>query len=157
MDDMLDALRYLMWSVHDDMHTPVDGPLEMWGLSAMFPGYGAPKYYMPDGTKTTTRPKDGEKFAKFDAATGTYEEWMWDDVDGQWHNISSGKPNAKNTATFLFPPMICPMDLDGLYDNSGMEDVSAYAQPPPIKCECGAAAVGSDRHSTWCMKFSAQP
>ena len=90
-------------------------------------------YTMPDGTKGYRRPSDGEIFNL--TKNGVVEStWQWDDLHEKWYNISSGKPNDTNTATF---PPIWDKDF-----NTSLK-----------KCECGSEAVGSPKHSSWCQLY----
>lgn len=110
---------------------------------------------MPDGTKTNTKPKDGEKFAIVDMITGTQTDWMWDDFQDLWFNVSSGnKPNKQNTATFAIPPSYKYSIYRFDNDKEAMSFDLEFNKSLGIKCECGSEKCGSDRHSTWCPKFA---
>lgn len=97
-------------------------------------------WHMPDGTKTSHEPKDGQVWTKWDAV-GNGETWMWDGLKQQWFNISSGRPTPQNTRTFAIS---CPMD-----DSDGIQ----HSRYNP-ECECGSEKCGSDKHSSWCPKFA---
>lgn len=114
-------------------------------------GQTLPTFHMPDGTKTTNRPKDGQVWTKWDANQNPIETWQWDDFLCQWFNISSGKPTQHNTKTFAIN---CPMDLDNLeLDDDWRKDKATITKISTFKCNCGSEAVGSPRHSHWCDKY----
>jgi hypothetical protein len=98
-------------------------------------------YVYPDGTKSTTRPTDGQVFIVWDNATQKSQStWQWDDYMGQWFNASTGQPNKHNTATFVVPPpAISDEEAEQLM--KALEVGNTVKGPLTIyvpKCECGA-------------------
>lgn len=98
-------------------------------------------YTMPDGTKTTTKPKDGTVFYIWDANQNIKAVYQYDDLKSQWYDVTptSSKP-------LYIPP---PAGFD------------SYPMPYSIsldkaKCECGSEKTGSNRHSAWCQKYTEQ-
>lgn len=136
-----------------------NGLPKMIGLSAFL--NAVQTWHMPDGTKTATKPRDGAVWTKFDPANGD-ETWQWDGQLEQWFNVSSGKPGAHNTKTFVVPQPICPMDLDNMdafdleLEKSGLYEPRT-GRKQARSCECGSEKCGSNKHSSWCPKFSPSP
>lgn len=126
---VLDATRYILQCLFDDMNIESDPNLKMIGLNAFLSA--SQSWHMPDGTKTLNRPPDGTIVSQYDSKGG-YTTWQWDDHFEQWFNVSSGKPTAHNTRTF---PVGFELTLK------------------EFECECGSEAVGSSKHSSWCKKF----
>lgn len=127
----------------------VHGQPTMLGLSAFLNAIQT--WFMPDGTKSVYRPKDGQQETTFDGL-GAATIWEWDDFQETWHNVSSGKPNKYNTATF---PAKGPRDPFFDIDDEHIDYVPVYSwKDEEPKCECGSEKSGSNRHSTWCKKFT---
>lgn len=123
---MIDALKYL------------SSP----NIVGMYPfPFGAPQVWLfPDGTKSTTKPKDGQTCSNTDPMTGNFIEWVWDDVKQQW--FVKNPLNPIYTYKVVYNPKI------------EFHDVKiTIGDLPEVKCDCGSHAVGSPRHSTWCKKY----
>lgn len=162
MDDMQDALRYLISSIQRDEaeaeeYFRIFGAPKMIGLGAfldsqqiagMFPyiGNGLRIWVMPDGTKTVHRPKDGVVVLNTDPNTGLDVYWQWDDCSVSWFNVTTGPTTNHNTATFIVPP----------YQKDGYHLDNDFEIKKTPKCECGSDAVGSPRHSSWCQKYDSK-
>lgn len=91
--------------------------------------YPFPTYTLPDGTKTYYKPKDGQVFTTNDG-----EHWMYDGLYEQWLRKRS----------------IPKRDDDPVHPDFEQDMALAKKQGP---CECGAAKVGSPKHSSWCCKY----
>lgn len=108
-------------------------------------------WYMPDGTKTSNRPKDGQVMQTLDSH-GNGTTWQWDDLLESWHNVSSGKPTQQNTQTFYYQAVFSPTDLDNV-DLSNEWCKAKVTKMPTLKCGCGSEKVNSPKHSPYCDKY----
>lgn len=114
-------------------------------------------YTYPDGAKSSRRPKDGEKFDLVDGYGAVDSTWEWDDFLEQWFNISSGRPNKHNTATFAtgqaayhYYPGMTPSERE----NAEFERPPIHAEPKlDNPCKCGGWAVKATRHAHYCPLF----
>lgn len=97
-------------------------------------------YPYPDGTTGTARPTDGQIFIEWDKNNNPVDQWMWDDMLGQWYRVTANKP--------VTPPP--PGAVRWFLDKKEVSEILV------AKCECGAEAVGSSGHSSWCGKFTTQ-
>lgn len=111
-------------------------------------------WHMPDGSKTATKPSDGQTWSRFDSSGAEIEKWQWEGTKDCWVNVSSGRPNKQNTATYVIPSQPRPIDLDN-YGESGYMFGEYHSKVAHAikKCECGSEHVGSPRHSSWCSKY----
>ena len=112
-----------------------------------------PKYIYPDGNYSTARPKDGQTFTILDGKTNTTTLWQWDELMGQWFNVTtSNSLTASNTATYAVLGRAARIKVNG-------RDLAGYDESPiaiefSLKCECGSDKINSSHHSTWCPKHS---
>ena len=133
------------------------------GSTLFLDPYSSTKFYtMPDGNKTTLKPKDGEVF-KHQTDPYNHEEWIWDAVKECW-----GRSNIKQHAKYTGYSHQHVHSSNNLQDDLGELDsyyednIKEYdIDMPPIprfeepKCDCGCAKTyGKDypieRHSFYC-------
>lgn len=106
-------------------------------------------YTYPDGTKSIRRPKDGEIFRVWDPVDQNETVWQWDGYKVSWYNITNKQTPKVVTGSTV------KVFLNGIeLEMAG--DVSYDISMDEPKCECGSEKVGSNKHSTWCQKWSSQ-
>jgi len=86
----------------------------------------------PDGTKSLSAPKDGQVFRCYSANQTKEDCYVWSDKNQNWKWIGA--------------KLLAPVDTPIIIHLGNMDDES--------KCVCGSEASGSNRHSSWCNKFS---
>jgi hypothetical protein len=99
------------------------------------------RYYYPDGTQGTIKPRDGEIFRLTDRTDGSVSEWQYDGYKEQWCRRPTGPT--------VISGIISLNDECEIIDPTGI-DWSGFQ----TKCECGSEKCGSTAHSTWCPKYS---
>lgn len=92
-------------------------------------------YVYPDGTTSAKEPADGTVFYFYDKNQSVIGIYQYDGFLGSWYDITNGTPTRST--------------LD-----DGMVNTALDISKPLMKCECGAEKSGSNRHSTWCKKFT---
>jgi hypothetical protein len=102
------------------------------------------KVYWPDG-KLDTAPRDGEVWI------GKADTYTWDSFFEAWVTGYGGRlvdfSPAGTTQQFAHHAIIS-VPPDPLSD--GRVQKIELEPPQADKCCCGAAAVGSPKHSSWC-------
>lgn len=99
-------------------------------------------YLMPDGTRTATRPQDGDLFTVHDPyGTGNSIEYVWDDYWGEWCPVVS---SIKAPRSWSGGPPVS--------DGSDLDQALTELQSDP-KCDCGTNAPRGQGHSSWCKIY----
>lgn len=92
-------------------------------------------YTYPDGTTSSTRPKDGDKASTYDG-NGAQSTWMWDDLLGQWYRI-------------MITSLPSPVDFGFINVEISITDSLG------TECECGAKHTSSPQlHLSFCPLWS---
>ena len=107
-------------------------------------------YTMPDGNKTSLRPKDGEVF-KHQTDPYNYDEWVWSDDKNCWGRVYLNGYTQEVLCTDVEIEALRKA-LEESQDNFGAGELFF---PEEIECDCGCAATYGDdwpieKHSSYC-------
>lgn len=146
MDDhFLDDIRYAFEANYSNY--PVNFDI----LSVNYYGLSPQRVYTyPDGTPCASRPKDGAKCVVSKPNSLLVDEWQWNHYKDSW--IPTGNSysyHAYYNAAAGYPGKIVPDPPTPLEVLEA--GISAKAS---VKCECGSEKIGSQKHSSWCDKYS---
>lgn len=99
------------------------------------------KFYYPDGMVSVGEPTEGQVFFLWGTnAIHPKEVWQWDSKQKQWLDVTA------SSGLFL---------INEENDSFNLVEEFERMVKEGNKCECGSEAVGSNRHSSWCKKWSA--
>ena len=105
------------------------------------------KYWYPDGTPSLTEPTDGTVFfiwPQSHVGNGhPIAVYRWNSQNQSWLDVTFS--NGRSAHSFIAVEMDDSFNLAEEFERMVREGK---------KCECGAEAVGSNRHSSWCQKWS---
>ena len=100
-------------------------------------------WFYPDGSPSTVEPSDGQVFFVWDTNKVHPKEcWQWDTKNQQWLDVTASSGPSVN-------------EMDDNFNLAEEFERMIQEGAKQKKCECGSESVGSNVHSSWCQKWSA--